>query len=480
MDQVFNVLKQRFGHQTFRPGQEKTIRAILDEQQVVSVLPTGTGKSLCYQLPSYLLNGQVIIVSPLISLMEDQVRSLIKHGEKHVVAINSQLSLEERQWVFQRLNQYRFIFVTPESLMNRELINRLKHLSISMFVVDEAHCISTWGIDFRPDYERLYSVIKELSYPKVLALTATATSQVLMDIKEKLFNMSLPIQTINTSVNRPNIYYHVEEMQATATKNEWLRVFVSRYQGPGMIYCTTRKDTEAVSQFLKEKTSLKVAYYHGGMNGVERANIQQQFIQGSLDCLVATSAFGMGVDKGNIRYVIHYQLPNSLESYVQESGRAGRDGQQSVSIVLYDENDQRIHHYFRKELENEWQTYAQLTEMEDISKDSYSDIQTKWFDYQEKERFSKEELENRIKQRLQDKQNQVNQMLFFLNTNACRREVILKYFGHESIEAQEICCDNCNEFSQEGLPIGLYGEKLKNHQQKIKKPEEIIKKLFNS
>lgn len=480
MDVVKQTLIKRFGHSQFRPGQEETVRAILEVPEVISVLPTGTGKSLCYQLPSYLLTGQTIVVSPLISLMEDQVRSLIRQGEKQVVSINSQLSLEDRQWIFSRLDSYRFIFVTPESLMNREFLGRLKQLPISLFVVDEAHCISTWGIDFRPDYERLYSVIQQLHHPKVLALTATATPHVLNDIQTKLFNDSTRTRVITTTVNRPNIYYHVEAIDDVKNKNKWLKDFIGRYEGPGMIYCTTRKETEAVCQFLKTEAAVNVAFYHGGMTGIERATIQQQFIEGTLDCLVATSAFGMGVDKGDIRYVIHYQLPNSLESFVQESGRAGRDGQQSISIVLYDEADQRIHHYFRKELESQWQTYVQLTQMTDDPKISYSDIQSKWSDYQEKEHYSKEELETRIQQRLQEKQLQMAQMIDFLSTSTCRREVILNYFGNVERTKETFCCDNCHSLTINDYPIKHLSKMVEKRHESIINPEEIIKKLFNS
>ncbi|MGX6961137.1 RecQ family ATP-dependent DNA helicase [Vagococcus xieshaowenii] len=479
MDPVIKTLRHRFGFETFREGQEETIRTIISTRHVLSILPTGSGKSLCYQLTSYLLTGQTIIVSPLISLMEDQVRRLIKQGEKSVVSINGQLSAEERQWIFERLATYKFIFVTPESLMNKELIYRLKRLSISLFVVDEAHCISTWGIDFRPDYERLHTVIHQLSSPRVLALTATATSHVIKDIEQKLY-LNKPVHVIKTTVNRPNIYYHVEETNGTTNKNDWLESFVKQYAGPGMIYCTTRKDAEGVYRFLKDNTSVKIAYYHGGMNGVERANVQEQFIKGQLDCLVATSAFGMGVDKADIRYVIHYQLPNSLEAFVQESGRAGRDGKQSVSVVLFDEKDQRIHHYFRKELENEWQTFTQLTSLKDVSKENYSDIQVKWLEYQSNEQSSKEELEQRIQQRLLEKQLQVSEMMTFLTTATCRRQIISDYFEEPAFPHQDICCDNCNELNNESFPIDYFQTKNENNTIIGLKPQEIIKKLFNS
>lgn len=474
---IKELLEKKYGFHSFKEGQEETVEAVLHNARVLSVLPTGTGKSLCYQLPSFMLEGVTIVVSPLISLMEDQVRQLQKIGEKNVIALNSQLSFSEKMWALQNIHRYKFIFITPETLSSKEVIQSLGKLVIGLFVVDEAHCISTWGIDFRPDYERLFRVINQLEIKRVLALTATATPKVIEDIQEKLFEKR-PSKLIKASVNKKNIYYQVEQIENEQEKKRWLKSFVTTYEGPGLIYCLTRKDTEMISAYLREQTNLTTAFYHGKLSMVERSNIQQQFIKDELDVLVATSAFGMGIDKPNIRYVVHYQFPASLESFVQEAGRGGRDGLQSVSVILYSPDDRRIHHYFRKGLAQEIEEFSALQMQRDLNVLGYSDIQNKWLDFAKEEKTSIQEIEQKITHRLKERINEQTAMTRFLETTECRRSVILQYFSNENIAFSPTCCDNCKQ-EIEGFPLGLYEENDKTPNDTLKTSQEIIKNLFN-
>lgn len=477
---IYQLLKQRFGFSAFKKGQEETIQKILTSEYVLSVLPTGTGKSLCYQLPSYLLSGVTVVVSPLLSLIEDQVKQLRQSGEKKVIALNSQLTHHEKQWALSRIATFKFIFITPESLFQQEIFQRIKELKVGLFVVDEAHCVSTWGIDFRPDYERLASVFQRLGAKKILALTATATEGVKEDIRQKLF-LGKDIHVVQHTVNRENIFYHVEKLVTAEEKLSWLASFCSKYSGPGLIYCNTRRDTEAVSAFLLEKTTLKTAYYHGGLTGMERSAIQQQFLSDDLDVLVATSAFGMGIDKPNIRYVIHYQFPDSLESFIQESGRGGRDGRQTVSVVLYMEQDQKVHQYFQKELGKEISEFAHgisaVKDGEDVDLDHFSGLQRKWYDFSKAENQSVESLKEKIQARVQEKGYKLACMQEYLASNICRRKKILSYFSETETIQQEVCCDICNQ-DMTDYPIGLRTTDTSKSCSGLQESKEILKKLF--
>ncbi|MGX6977728.1 RecQ family ATP-dependent DNA helicase [Vagococcus elongatus] len=479
-EEIQQVLKQRFGFSSFKKGQEETITKILTRNNVLSILPTGTGKSLCYQLPSYLLSGVTIVVSPLLSLIEDQVRQLQRTGEKQAVAFGSQLTYQEKQWVLAHIAAYKFIFITPESLFQEEILQRIRQLDVGLFVVDEAHCVSTWGIDFRPDYERLASIIQHLGVKKVLALTATATEVVKEDIRQKLF-LGQEIDLVQKTVNRVNIFYHVEKLSTVEEKLSWLQSFCSKYSGPGLIYCNTRRDTEEVSLYLSGNTTLKTAYYHGGLTSMERSAIQQQFLADELDVLIATSAFGMGIDKPNIRYVIHYQLPDSLEAFIQESGRGGRDGLQTLSVVLYMAQDQKVHQYFQKELLKEINDFTHLVPLtqnnDSIVLDHFSELQKKWYDFSKSENHSIENLQEKIKKRVEEKAEKLARMEDYLDTDGCRREKILSYFSETSTVQQEICCDNCHREISD-FPIGLMSPDSNKKYSKLEKSKEILKNLF--
>lgn len=475
MSDIKQFLKERFGFESFKLGQEETINSLLNNQNTFTVLPTGTGKSLCYQLPSYLLNGQTVIVSPLISLMEDQVTQLRKMGEKSVIALNSTLDFTSKQYVLNHLAKFKFIFISPETLNQEEVFKRFLKLNISLFVIDEAHCISEWGHDFRPSYLALKSTLKKLNNPLTLALTATATEDVKNDIKKELFFMG-GVNEFYYSVNRPNIFY---EVVTCDEKMEYLLGFLADKNMPGIIYFSSKKEAERVSHILSSQLPYKVAFYHGDVPSRDRLKIQQQFIQDDIRILCATSAFGMGVNKENVRFVIHYHLPDSLENYVQESGRAGRDGKQSLSVILYKEGDERIHHFLQEESFNQKKDLLFLKEkgLSEIKKyqNSLTDVQQKWLNQLEKTNWDWQEFERNLAVKQFEKHNKMYMMMSYIENKGCRRNFLLDYFNHGVDKLkQEVCCDNCQD---EAVTL----ESLKSKEiidENEFNGKELLKKLF--
>ena len=334
------LLYQYFGYSNFKPGQKEVITSILEKKHTLAMLPTGTGKSLCYQFPGYLLEGAVLIISPLLSLMQDQVDQMMKMGEKRVIALNSFLSQEEKRDAMNHLDRYKFIFISPEMVNSDWVVNRLQDITVSLFAVDEAHCISQWGYDFRPDYLKLGELRQKLGNPLTLALTATATEKVREDILSSL-GLSNANRVI-TTVDRPNIALVVEKWNRYNEKFDRLFQLVQELQPPGIIYFSSKKVADQTASFLRGKGVGRVMAYHGGMEQEQRILVQQQFLNGQLDIICATSAFGMGVNKDNIRYVVHFHMPLQLESYLQEVGRAGRDKDPSVAILLYVPGDEQL------------------------------------------------------------------------------------------------------------------------------------------
>ena len=395
-----DALNQYFGFKTFRQGQKEVIESVLAQQDTLAILPTGNGKSLCYQLPGYLVDGIVIIISPLVSLMEDQVYGLQKQGEKRAIAFNSQLDLADRQYVMQHLQKYKFLFLSPEMIVQEAVLHQLEQAKIAMLVVDEAHCVSQWGIDFRPEYLQLGEVKKRLKAPVTLALTATATAQVEADIRQVA-----------------------------------LADYLSRLGGAGIIYCSTRSKVEEVYNKLRQR--YLVGYYHGGLASAQRKTLQQQFSQNKLKLLVATNAFGMGINKEDIRFVIHYDLPDSLENYSQEIGRAGRDGKQSNAILLYQEHDEQIHYFFQRE--NKEERLALERMVQEKRKEPLTPLQEKW-QQKMKELGTSFWLET-LKRNEQQKQEQLQKMLAYIHFTGCRRQFLLAHFGEEAQE-NPYCCDN--------------------------------------
>ncbi|MBG9784466.1 RecQ family ATP-dependent DNA helicase [Shouchella lehensis] len=331
-------LQRLFGFQSFKEGQKEIIEAFMAGNDVFAMLPTGRGKSLCYQLPAFLAEGLTIVVSPLLSLMEDQVAQLKKAGRKQVVALNSFSSKQERQKLLQQVNDYKIVYLSPEMLQAQDVLNALSKQQISYFVIDEAHCISYWGHDFRADYLRLREVKALLDHPPTLAITATADETVRTDIKNQL-QLREPVEILDR-VNRENITLFVEKYETTEQKVIRLKQIVQQYELPGLVYAQTRAQAEwYCEQLQRDCPELSIGYYHGGMDSMDRMLVQEQFLSNQLDLICATNAFGMGVNKQDIRFIIHLQQPLDVASYLQEIGRAGRDGLPSLALVLLSPED---------------------------------------------------------------------------------------------------------------------------------------------
>lgn len=408
------ILKKYFGYYKFRKGQKELIEGSINSKDALGIMPTGGGKSLCYQLPAIILEGVTIVISPLISLMKDQVDSLKEMGIR-AAYINSTQSYDELMDILDdiRREEYKIVYVAPERLSTGLFTNLVKDIKVSQVAIDEAHCISQWGHDFRPSYLEIPRFIENLDpRPPVSAFTATATKQVVEEIK-KLIGLKNPIEAI-TGFDRPNLYYQVVKI---SKKFKYLTGYLnSKFQDEsGIIYCATRKTVESVANKLREEGFSAVGY-HGGMGAEERQKNQEDFILGEKQIIVATNAFGMGIDKPDIRFVIHYNMPKNMEAYYQEAGRAGRDGEKSDCILTYSSSD--------------------------IVKQKLL-IQSNTFDE------GRQEILYRNLQYLID----------YCNTNDCFRNKILEYFGEE---AKEESCENCSNCLDEAemIDITLEAQKI--------------------
>jgi ATP-dependent DNA helicase RecQ len=341
MSELRRSLRQTFGIEQLRSGQDEVIRSVLEGTDTLAIMPTGAGKSLCYQLPALHLEGTTIIISPLISLMKDQVDKLQKHGLE-ALQVNSALPAVEQTSALGQIEEEEsdFVFTTPERLSAPEFLDTLRGTRIDFVVIDEAHCISHWGHDFRPAYLAIRSALDELGNPPVLALTATATREVVDDIKQQLGRPEMRI--FNTGIYRSNLQFEVEHVTGDAEKQGELLRLLEATEGDGIVYAATVKHVEEVTKFLQQE-GFEVLAYHGRLNAGRRKEAQDRFMAGELEAIVATNAFGMGIDQPDIRFVAHYDLPASLEAYYQEAGRAGRDGQPARCVLLYDGGDRRTH-----------------------------------------------------------------------------------------------------------------------------------------
>ena len=411
MQAARRTLSEVFGYDSFRPGQESVVAAILQGRDVMAVMPTGAGKSLCYQIPALVLDGITLVVSPLISLMRDQVSSLLQNGVR-AAYLNS--SLTSRQYALAldnaRRGVYRIIYVAPERLLTESFLDFAMHAPIAQVVVDEAHCVSQWGQDFRPGYLDVAPFIARLpSRPRVSAFTATATQNVRGDIV-RLLELESP-DVVTTGFDRPNLFF---EVRREGNRDAALLRFLQEHRGQsGIVYCGTRRGVEEVAGMLVEN-GVDAVGYHAGMGDEERQNAQEDFVSDRVPVIVATNAFGMGIDKSNVSFVVHYNMPKDLESYYQEAGRAGRDGEDAVCCLLYQPADVHLNTFL----------------IEHAQENSQLDAQTQQI------------VAERAKERLR-------QMTFYATGRGCLRAKILHYFGEEPEKPRCGNCSGCLAAAQE-------------------------------
>lgn len=342
---IHSALKSLFGFERFRDGQRDIAESIVNQKSVLAVMPTGAGKSLCYQLPACVLDGVTVVVSPLIALMKDQVDTLYSFGIP-ATCIHSLQPWQDQKLRLRGLSEglYKIVYVAPERFKNEAFLETLKTLRVSLLAVDEAHCISQWGHDFRPDYRTLREVRTLLGDPVTIALTATATPEVREDILKQLGLYDARI--VISGFERPNLYFEVQHVRSDQDKYTHLRLFMERFVDASVVvYCATRRQVEEVRTRIEHDGHI-VGTYHGGLPEQKRRQTQDAFMAGDLPVLVATNAFGMGIDKSDVRAIVHFNMPGSLEAYYQEAGRAGRDGEPSHCLLFYCHDDRKVHDFF--------------------------------------------------------------------------------------------------------------------------------------
>ncbi|WP_179298772.1 RecQ family ATP-dependent DNA helicase [Evansella halocellulosilytica] len=468
------ILYEKFGYTQFRSGQKEVIEAALNRNDVLAILPTGTGKTLCYQFPSMLQEGMTIVVSPLLSLMEDQVHQLRAYGDKRVVQLNSLLSFKERRTTLHNLTNHSMVFTSPEMLSNEYVISALVKYDIGLFVVDEAHCISQWGHEFRTDYLRLMLVRERLGNPPCLALTATATKSVEADIIKRL-GMEKPA-VLRYPVNRNEIGLVTDRVKNKDEKDEQLIRWLKNLKKPGIIYVGTRNEAERLQCLMHNNHFTNTSYYHAGLTKEDRLLVQNQFINDELDWIVATNAFGMGINKSNIRSIIHMYLPPSFEQYVQEIGRAGRDGNHSTAVCIFSKEDRNLPINFiqrefpaKQEFEGWFYTGkgSYLTEQLKVKPNEIKELfqidETIWrmvlFYLEEESILVDGEIivnnitNSSIQRIIEHFMNRANEKLErflkfeqYIFSRSCLRKGLLHYFNDHNVKVEEKkCCSNCHD-----------------------------------
>lgn len=439
---IKQTLEEKFGFKAFKPGQLEAIDAVLHDFDTLVMLPTGSGKSVCYQLPGYLKEGLVLVISPLLSLMQDQVERLKKAGERQVAALNSLSSYKEKKRIFNNLNNLKFLYISPEMIQYDFIINKLVEIPLALLVVDEAHCISQWGMDFRPDYLKIGEVKEKLNNPVTMALTATATNRVREEIKDSLKMDAEHTKEVIYSVNRDAIKLKVEICEGN--KKEKLKEYVKKLQKPGIIYFSSKKMADEYAQELRSELGLLVESYHSDILTDDKIKIQQQFIENSIQIVCATSAFGMGIDKSDIRFVIHYHVPSNPEMYLQEIGRCSRDGKDGIAILLFEYGDQYIQKRLQEDALPDKTLLSYVYKNIHNLKFNQEDPKVQIAQYYQTSKVPLNVASRQIEIRENLKSDQLEFMIQYIWHKGCKRSFILGYFDEILDTATSNCCSSCN------------------------------------
>lgn len=471
------ILRNRFGFYKFRPGQEAVLRALCQGRNVLAVLPTGAGKTLIYQLYGYLTPRLIIIISPLLSLMRDQVSRMQYNGIKSSAALNSLLDYDQKLYLLSHLTRYHYLYLSPEMLSNPRVLNRLRQIPIGLVVIDEAHCISQWGPDFRPEYLNLKRLLKQLANPQVLMLTATASVRLRSDIINRLGFSEDQVKELVYPVNRTNIFLSVKSLKNDHAKLVKLMDLVKHLVTPGIVYFSSKRQADQVAKILEAKCQVRTAPYHSGLDQESRYRIQHQFMNDQIDVICATSAFGMGIDKENVRFVIHYHLPSDLGAYMQEIGRAGRDGKQSIAILLYADGDERLPYNLSVEriptpsmIRRFFMTPNRFLRFRN------RDEQIKVLNYYRIHYYSMERTVRILVHYRRQREADLKYMVRYVKIRRCKRQYLLKYFNEKVPPHDQKCCSYHNSVNLKDL--GLY---IDHHSKKNLSLQwlPLIKQLFN-